>query len=122
MLKVHERTTSAGELRGVYLTVDRDALWIVDDGESRVLPNGALAAVMARYGAPLDPAEPVNEVGALDLGRGCTLRALRHLGRFDVIARDYLVYASPDAEPRCALAVTVAAALDHLARASDRAG
>jgi hypothetical protein len=46
---------------------------------------------------------------------------LRHLGRYDVIARDFFVLLRPGAEPLAELAATIAAALTHLARASRRA-
>jgi hypothetical protein len=54
----------------------------------------------------------------LDLGDGRVLRHIRHLGRYDVIARDYLTYSVPTQEPLCALATTVAGALAHLGRAA----
>jgi hypothetical protein len=74
--------------------------------------------VLDRFGAPVEPSESLIAVGALPLWEGHTLRHVRHLARYDVIARDYLVYESPGGEPRCALATTVAGALAHLARAT----
>lgn len=39
---------------------------------------------------------------------------LRHLARYDVIARDFLVYRTPNEEPITELASAVTAALMHL--------
>lgn len=90
---------------------------ILDDGE-RTLPEGALDAVMQKFGAPLEANQKLGEVATLDLGGGRSLRHVRHLARYDVIARDWLVYERPGAEPLCAMATTVAGALEHLARAA----
>jgi hypothetical protein len=120
MLKVHETTTASGALSGVFLRWQEGVMYIVAGEETFSLPEGALDAVMQRFGAPLDPASRVGHVATLDLGRDCTLRHVRHLARYDVIARDYLVYERAGSEPLCALATTVAGALDHLGRASAR--
>jgi hypothetical protein len=116
MLKIHETITGSGEAATVYLTVEEGGLAIVADREKFALADVALDAVMVRFGAPLEPAEPVAEVAKLDLGGGRALRHVRHLGRYDVIARDYLVHDVPGREPLCALATTVAGALVHLGR------
>jgi hypothetical protein len=118
MLKIHETTTATGELAPVYLTIDHGVLAIVAGDEKLGLTPAALDAVMKRFGAPLDRAEPLSEVARLDLGGGRSLRHVRHLGHYDVIARDYLVDETPDREPLCALATTVTGALMHLARAA----
>jgi hypothetical protein len=118
MLKIHEGTTASGELSPVFLRVDDDgALTLVSDEETMALPAASLEHVMARFGQPLDTGERVTEVGSLDLGDGRAVRHVRHLGHYDVIARDYLIYIVPGQEPLCALATTVAGALDHLGRA-----
>jgi hypothetical protein len=116
MLKIHETTTAGGALAPVSLRDDAGTLVLVTD-EELPLPDGALEAVMARYGKPLEEGTSLVPVAALDLGDR-RLRHVRHLARYDVIARDYLVYERPDAEPLCALATTVAGALDHLGRAA----
>jgi hypothetical protein len=116
-LRIHEVTTPAGELSPVFLQCEAGILAIVADGAALPLPHGAVDAVMARFGAPLDPGETIALVGTLDLGDGRALRHVRHLARYDVIGRDYLVHEGPDREPLCALATTVAGALDHIARA-----
>jgi hypothetical protein len=129
-LKIHETTTEGGGLDPVFLVVENGALGITDTGgtETLPLPDGALGAVMAKFGAPLEPAEAeakqgrLIDVATLDLGDGRSLRHFRHLARWDVIARDYLVYddGAGGAEKPCALATTVTAALQHLGRAGRR--
>jgi hypothetical protein len=114
MLKIHETTSASGALSGVCLQTSNGALALVTDAGTFPLPEGALDAVMLRYGAPLDPASQLVPVAILPLGEGRALRHVRHLATYDVIARDYLVYDAPGKEPLCALATTVAGALDHL--------
>lgn len=129
MLKIHETTEADGSLAPVSLvrlrpgTGDGEGageaeLALDKAGRTRPLPPGALPAVMRRFAAPFDRSAQVREVAALDLGGGAVLRHVRHLDAFDVIARDYLVYEAPGREPACAMATTVAGALEHLARAA----
>ncbi len=118
MLRIDETITASGEPATVHVVVEEGGLAIVAEGEKYALADVALDAVMRRFGAPLEPAEPIAVVATLDLGGGRALRHVRHLGRYDVIARDYLVYDVPGHEPTCALATTVAGALVHLGRAS----
>jgi hypothetical protein len=118
MLKIHETTTTSGGLSSVFLRLEGGVLAIVSNEGTFELAEGALDAVMARFGSPLEPAERVAEIATLELGDGRALRHVRHLARGDVIARDYVVYDLPGQEPRCALATTVAGALAHLGRAA----
>jgi hypothetical protein len=121
VLKIHEAASPAGDLAAVFLRrAAGGALELVGDGGALPLPlpPGALGAVMRRFGAPLDPTEPLTVVDALELGGGNVLRHVRHRARYDVIARDYLVLEAPDGEPLCALATAVAGALAHLGRAA----
>jgi hypothetical protein len=119
MLRIHETTTASGELSSVFLQVDDGGGLVLVSGEGAMaLPAASLDQVMSRFGQPLDSAERVAEVGMLDLGDGRVLRHVRHLGRYDVIARDYLIYSVPRQDPLCALATTVAGALAHLGRAA----
>jgi hypothetical protein len=118
MLKIHETTTEAGTLEAVFLCESDGVLAIVGHDGTFALPEGALDAVMARFGATLDPDSEVLSVGVLNLGGARALRHVRHLAKYDVIARDYLVYEVAGSEPLCALATVAAGALDHLARAS----
>ena len=117
-LKVHETTRADGSLAPVFLVVDDGGLAIASDEATFALPDGAVAAVMARFGKPLEPSARLVHGDVLDLGDGCVLRHVRHLALYDVIARDYLVYEASGREPMCALATTVAGALDHLGRAA----
>jgi hypothetical protein len=120
VLKVHETVTASGVLSVVLLRYEHCVLAIVGDDGTFALPDGALDAVMVRFGAPLDPTSRLTSIATLDLGSGRTLRHVRHLARYDVIARDYLVYEAAGREPLCALATSVAGALDHLGRAVAR--
>lgn len=121
MMKIHETTTATGAIASVYLRVSSGDLEVVTDDGAFVLPDAALARVMARYGAPIEEGTQLVEVGRLEVGAGARLRHVRHLARYDVIAKDWLVYEAEGEEPVCALAITVAGALDHLARAAARA-
>jgi hypothetical protein len=115
-LKIHETTSASGALVDVCLQASEGALALVFDAGTLPLPEGALEAVMNRYGLPLDPSSELVPVATLPLGEGRALRHVRHLATYDVIARDYLVYDAPGKDPLCVLATTVAGALDHLAR------
>jgi hypothetical protein len=115
-VKIHEHTTATGELGATLLRVEERRLVIACFEGTFELPDGALPAVMKRYGAPLEPSERVIEVDALDVPEG-RLRHVRHLAVYDVIARDYLVHDDGEGQATCALAVTVAKALRHLAGA-----
>lgn len=119
-LKIHEETTSEGLLSPVFLRFDGDRVWIVTEGAAFALPDAALFAVMSRFGAPFDDLASVRVVARLELPAGCSLRHVRHLAGYDVIARDYLVYECPKHEPLCALSTAVTAALAHLGRAAQK--
>lgn len=116
-MKIHEVTLESGALAPVELVATNQGPAIRRADETFVLPAGAIAAVMKRYGVPLDPdAKKTHEVSALEIGSGERVRHVRHLDFYDVIGRDYLVYEAPGAEPICAMAARVAGALEHLAR------
>lgn len=120
MLKIREFTDSSGALAAVYLRCTNRDLEIVRNDEALVLPRKALDAVMARYGDAFDPEAPITVVGTVHLDGGKTLRHVRHLAGYDVIARDYLVYDAPGVQPLCALSTTVSLGLEHLARIARR--
>ncbi len=117
-MKIHETTEADGSLQGVHLERTGTALTIRAGVDAFELPEGALAAVMGRYGAPLEPGEKVFPVATLELGEGAVVHHVRHLARYDVIARDFLIHVIPGSEPLCAGANTVAGALVHLGRAA----
>lgn len=118
MLKIHETTTTAGAFASVALDVRDDTLVLVDAEGERPLPAGAVPAVLRRFGAPIEPDTKLNEVARLALPDGSLIRHVRHLARFDVIGKDWLVWEPPGGEPLIALATTVAGALAHLAKAT----
>ncbi len=120
MLKVHEFINANGELSAVFLRVLEGVLLLVGDDGSLALPAGALRGVMARYGAPFDAEAGGVRQSALGLPDGATLRHVRHLAGYDVIARDYLVFEEPGQAPLCAMATHVAGALRHLGLAAKR--
>lgn len=118
MLKIHEFSAPSGELAAVYLRASEGALELVTDEGAWPLPEAALPAVLARFGAPFDEAAPISEVARLIISDAAVLRHVRHLAGYDVIARDYLVYEAAGSAALCALSATVSAALLHLARAT----
>jgi hypothetical protein len=120
VLRIHETTRADGSLGPIFLFIEDRVLGLRSDEGAFTLPDGALEAVMSRFGKPLDVSEQLTPVGALELGDGRMLRHVRHLARWDVIARDWLVLEVAGEEPLCALATTVAGALGHLARAAAR--
>ncbi len=117
MFVVDERIDDRGAARCTRLeTVPGGLRVVVGEEEAGFVSLAALDAVMARYGKPL--AEDVTPRGpSLDLGDGRALHRLRHLARYDVIARDFIVLVRPEREPLAELATTIAGALVHLARA-----
>ncbi len=121
MLKIHEVTEADGSLTAIAVSVEAGAVGLVTAGRFLPLPDGALDAVVRRFGGPLEPSETVREVGALPLPDGRSIRHVRHLARFDVIARDYVALTPVGGDDEyVALATTVAGAWMHLARGFSR--
>jgi hypothetical protein len=118
LLKIHEETTAEGGLSPIFLRRCGDSLELVHGSVALALPEGALFAVLSRFGAPFDREATVSVVATLELGAGESLRHVRHLAGYDVIARDYLVHEQTGKPALCALATPVTAALLHLARAA----
>ncbi len=126
-ITIHERITEEGALERTLLTRgdggEEGPLRIVVGEVSLPLPDGALLAVMRRYGKPLalDFIEPEASLDVGDVASGpMRLVRFRHLARYDVIAKDFLALYQDGKEPICELAASVCAALLHLARASAR--
>ncbi|MEO7110259.1 MAG: hypothetical protein ABI183_07475 [Polyangiaceae bacterium] len=117
MFLIHEATKNDGTLFRICLHEHDAILFLVDDSGEHPLPEGALEAVMLRYAKPLE-SPMTNIVDTLALSNGTKLSRFRHLAIYDVIARDYIAYETPETEPICELATAVTAALSHLARAA----
>ncbi len=122
MLRIHETVLADGTLETTCLSAGDDGIG-VHIGNVRVatLPVEAVDRIMDRYGKPL--ADGIALSGpTLALGGDRVLCMLRHRARYDVIARDFLVFSIPGAEPMVELATSVSAAITHLARAMAVAG
>jgi hypothetical protein len=116
-ITLHERTTEQGALERTTLRAHEGHLALVTGPDAAPLPEGAVEAVLARYGKPMELAESDAAIEeSLDLGQGRRLIRFRFRPRFDVIARDYLALCVPGQDPVCELAVAVTGALEHLAR------
>jgi hypothetical protein len=112
-LLLHERTLANGALERTWLEAEGGVLYLHIEGQARaVVPIGVLEAVMRRYGKPL--ADDVEMQGPrVDVG-GCELSVLRYRPRYDVIAKDYFVYAPAGGEALAELATAVTGALEYL--------
>ena len=119
MFKIHEFSSEAGELSSVSLRLVGEQLEITSKDGTWPLPEAAVHAVLARFGAPFDESARFTTLARFSLPNGAELSHVRHLSRYDVIARDYIVYRTPG-DALCALATTVAAALLHLGRAGQQ--
>jgi hypothetical protein len=115
-ITIHESTDATGQRIRMRLTAEAGRLAVLVGSEVLPLPDGALQAVMKRYGKPLDVTPQPKIEEELAVGPGLILGRFRFLSRYDVIARDYIVLYAPNNEPLCELATSVAAALHHLAR------
>jgi len=88
--------------------------------ETLPLPPGAIQSVMTRYGKPVADelkSEVAELSAAIVLSDQSELCRLRFLPRYEVIAKDYLVWRVPSKTARAELSVSVSAALMYLARA-----
>lgn len=117
---LHESPREDGSLERVMLEHGDHGLALMDDAGTHPLPEGALAAVMRRYGKPLEGALPTGEE-TLTLGEGARLVRFRHKSIFDVIGKDYIAYEAAGEETLAELATAVTAALSHLAKAYEQA-
>jgi hypothetical protein len=114
-LLLHERTLPDGALEKTWLEVDGDCLFLGGEGTPKTeVPIAFLDGVMQRYGRPL--ADDVTVEGPRLEVAGRTLAVLRYRPRYDVIARDYFVYAVGEQPPVAELATAVSGALAYLLR------
>ena len=113
-LVLHETMLPGGAFEKTWLEVVDGALVMRVEGGSAVeVPVPIFEAVMQRYGRPL--AEGIDPVGpTVELPGGQVLCLFRHRARYDVTARDFLVYRAPGREPLAELATSVSAALTYL--------
>jgi hypothetical protein len=116
MLKIHETYDANGAPLVSFLKVEEGELCLVLPDAEIVIPTNVLVRVFERYGKPLDDVVILHPETSITLEDGLMLYALRHLARFDVIAKDYLVLARVDKEPLAELSVSIYGALVHLAQ------
>jgi hypothetical protein len=121
VLRIHEWTTESGLREEVLVGAEDGALAVRVAGETTLLPMAVLDAVMTRYGRPLADGVPL-EGPSVELGEGKSLRCIRFLPNYDVIAKDYVVWSCPGREPLVELATGVSAALVHFVEAARAAG
>jgi hypothetical protein len=114
-LVLHETVLPDGASEKTWLEVVDGALVMgVEGGFEVEVPLPIFEAVMQRYGKPL--AEGIDPIGpTLELLGGQVLSLFRHRARYDVIAKDFLVYRAPGREPLAELATSVSGALAYLA-------
>jgi hypothetical protein len=112
-LLLHERTLPDGALEKTWLEVEHGSLFLRVEGAAKTeVPPAILDGVMQRYGRPLADDVPVDGPRLEVAGR--SLSVLRYRPRYDVIARDYLVYARGDETPIAELATAIMAPLAYL--------
>jgi hypothetical protein len=115
MLKIHETLGENGQRQSIYLKVSDGELVLIEDERHVAISSVILFTVFERYGKPLDATTRLD--GAkIELGNGVFVHHLRHLAKFDVIGRDYLVLVRPGKEPLAELAISISGALLHLTR------
>ncbi len=124
---MHESHDASGRQARVHLELEptdrasatSPALCLVYEDQRVELPWPLVVAVFERYGKEQAPEiRPAPDAVRLDLGEGRALVHLRHLARFDVIARDFVVLERPDRPPLVELCTAIGAALVHLAEAT----
>jgi len=126
LLETHQES---GETGRVWLERQASGVVLRREGfgaEPELLPMvaGAVQRVMLRYGG--EPSEDLVSTvlglaAELTLEDQSTLSTFRFRPRYDVIAKDYVVWRSAVESARLELAVSVAAALTHLGRAAQGA-
>jgi hypothetical protein len=117
---IHENLATAGPGQKTWLRQQDGVLVLENAHDAVVVPAGVIATIFSQYARPLAPdiASQVNDLPYLRVWSLASpllnLHPLRHLARYDVIARDFLVLSQPGAEPLAELTTTIAAALSHV--------
>jgi hypothetical protein len=120
-LLLHETYGDGDRVEVVTLARGPEGLVLSYPGGATEIDADVVVAVLRRYGRELDPSVEVRGP-SLALDGAHTLVRIRHLARYDVIARDFLVLLQPDGAPLVELATSIAGALVHLAEAAARRG
>jgi hypothetical protein len=115
-LLIDERARGDGATERTWLELADGKLALrFDETLVAIVEQGAFEAVMKRYGKEL--ADDIALGGpTLELEGGRRISLLRHRARYDVIAKDFVVYQAPNRPAVAELATSVSAALAHLAR------
>lgn len=113
-LVLNESHDADGRAVRVAIFVDEGELVLDYEDREVALPFPLVEAVFERFAKPLDPTIVPRGV-RLEVGTEGRLMHLRHLARYDVVARDYVVLDRPGKEPLAELCTAIAAALVHLA-------
>ena len=113
-LVLNESHDADGRTVRVAVFVDDGELVLDYEDREVALAFPLVEAVFERFAKPLDPTIVPRGV-RLEVGTAGTLMHLRHLARYDVVARDYVVLERPGKEPLAELCTAIGAALVHLA-------
>ena len=112
-LLLHERALAEGAFERTWLELESERLFLVVEGEpKKEVPLQVIDVVMRRYGKPLDDDVNVDAPGLVIADR--TIAMLRYRPRYDVIAKDYVVYTAEGGRPVAELATAVTGALVFL--------
>jgi hypothetical protein len=101
-------------MRRTFLRAAGGVISLEEPEQITELPLSLVLSVFARYGKPL-AAEILLTGPTLALSDSIKVLHLRHLARFDVIAKDYMVLLAEGSEPCAELATGITAALSFLA-------
>jgi len=114
-LLLHERALADGAFERTWLELESERLFLVVEGEpKKEVPLQVIDVVMRRYGKPLDDDVSIDAPGLVIADK--TIAMLRYRPRYDVIAKDYVVYTVADERPVAELATAVTGALVFLVR------